>query len=276
MTSNPRKLDGLARPDDDKPPVLLVHGMWSTDETLHELRDAFAQEGYPVTALRLPYHCPKAEHTEVTRAKLARARLEDYVGCIVEAVQKQQSPPILVGHSMGALLAQLTAARVPCERLILLSSAAPAGINGWGLSVFRTLGANLLRFPMWERVTEIGLKNIRYGVANAQSPALQEEIFDSTTYESGMATFQISMGPILRSRSAAHVQVERIQCPVLIIGGTEDRITPIRIQRSIAKRFGDQATTVEIKGCCHWTIAGKHFPQIRSALFHWLEARAKA
>ena len=67
---------------------------------------------------------------------------------------------------MGGLLAQLTAARVPCQRLILLSSAAPAGINGMHLSVLRTLGSNLFLFPLWRKTTALKLANVQYGVTN--------------------------------------------------------------------------------------------------------------
>lgn len=253
-----------------QPDVVLVHGMWSLPETLRELHDAFVAMGYGVESLCLPHHYEKSAYDDDRKAQLASARLEDYVDHIVERIRQKSRPPILVGHSMGALLAQLAAARVPCERLVLLSSAAPAGINGLGLSVIRTLGRNLWQFPLWKAVTEVTEAQVRYGIANAQSPALQQHIARNCTYESGMATWQISMGLMLRSRSSAHVDFSRIQCPVLIIGGTADRITPISIQRQIANRFRGQAKLIEIADCCHWTIGGEFFPQIQSAIHEWL------
>ncbi|MEQ3724587.1 alpha/beta hydrolase [Alcanivorax sp.] len=258
--------------DNNKAPVLLVHGMWSDANTLQEVRDAFDDAGYSVESLTLPHHRSKQEHSSSSLAALASARLEDYVDAIVEAIQRQPRPPVLVGHSMGALLAQLAAAKVPCERLILLSSAAPAGINGLGVSVIRTLGRNMLRFPLWKTFTEVRLANVQYGVANSQTSEVQQDITDSCTYESGMATFQISVASLLGRRSAAHVEVSRIHCPVLIIGGTEDRITPLRVQRKIARRFGDQARLVEIQGCCHWSVGGRYFPQIRATMLDWVKA----
>jgi len=258
-----------------KPPVLLVHGMWSDENTLHEVHQAFSEQGYEVQSLRLPGHCPKQEHTPASKARLARTRLQDYVDHVVARVRAMPRAPILVGHSMGALLAQLTAARVPCERLILLSSAAPAGIFGLSWSAIRTLGRNMLRFPLWTSVTELKLANIQYGVANAQSLAVQQEILAGCTYESGMATFQITLGSFMPKRAFSRVDTDRIQCPVLIIGGTADRITPIAIQRRIAERFGERCQLVEIPGCCHWSVGGKYFPQVRTALLDWLEGESE-
>lgn len=256
----------------DKPKVLLIHGMWGTQDTLCEVKEAFASQGYSADSLCLPYHFPKHEHTEATLKQLAKTRLQDYVAYIVDQVNRLESRPILVGHSMGSLLAQLVAAQVPCERLVLLSSAPPAGINGLSYSAIRTLGRNLFRFPLWNRVTEVSLANIEYGIANAQSASVQRDIYQSCTYESGMATLQISVGAMLRNRSAAYVDTQRINCPVLIVGGTADRITPISIQRTIAKRFGKQATLVEIENCCHWTVGGAYFSQVRAEIFNWLES----
>lgn len=253
-----------------KPRVILVHGMWSSKNTLKEVEDAFISHGYSTEALNLPYHYSKTEHTADSKEKLSQTRLQDYENYVVEQVKKQSEPPILVGHSMGALLVQLVAAKVPCKGLILLSSAAPAGINGLSFSAIRTLGSNMLRFPLWKSITEIELKNIRYGLANSQSAELQQDIHENSTYESGMATLQISLGLMLRSRSVSYVNKEKIKCPVLVVGGTHDRITPITIQRKIAKRFGSKSQLVEIENCCHWTVGGKYFPQIKAEIFNWL------
>ena len=256
---------------DEKPTVILVPGMWSTEDTFKEVQEAFIDQGYATESLSLPYHYSKKDHTIESKKSLSQTRLQDYVAFIVEQVKRQETPPILVGHSMGGLLIQLVAAQVPCQSLILLSSAPPATVNGVSISAIRTFGMNLLRLPLWKSITEVKLKHVRYGLANSQNDTFQQEIYSNTTYESGMATFQIIMGHWLRKKSSSYVKVQNIHCPVLVIGGTEDRITPIKIQRSIAKNFGDRAQLLEVDGCCHWTIGGKYFPTVRAEIFNWLE-----
>lgn len=256
--------------DNTKPPVLLIHGMWSTGETLSEVRQAFEEQGYEVDAPWLPFHKNKSEYSDEDKARLARASLQDYVDFIVARVKALKVAPILVGHSMGGLLAQLVAARVRVAKLVLLSSAAPGGINSWSCSMVRTFGRNLFLFPLWRRVTEVREGNIRYGIANTQTPVVQKQIFDMATYESGMATFQIGVGGFLPN-GFSRVDAQAVRCPVLVIGGTADRITPIKIQRAIAKKYGGQAQLVELPGACHWTVGGSNFPLVRAAVFNWLE-----
>lgn len=112
-----------------KPSVVLIPGMWSTGETLSELRRAFEAQGYNVEPLCLPEHKKKAGYSKADKNRLAQTSLQQYVDFIVAKVRTYKVPPILVGHSMGGLLAQLVAARVPVNKLVLLSSAAPGGLT---------------------------------------------------------------------------------------------------------------------------------------------------
>ncbi|WP_319535021.1 alpha/beta hydrolase [uncultured Vibrio sp.] len=256
--------------ENDNPSVVLIPGMWSTGETLSELQRAFEAQGYKVESVCLPEHKKKAEYSKADKVRLAETCLQDYVDFIVARIKTYKAPPILVGHSMGGLLAQLVAARVPVNKLVLLSSAAPGGINGWSWSVIRTLGRNLFLFPLWKKVTELGLCHVRYGIANSQSASVQQQIMQDMTYESGMATFQIGVGGLLKS-GFSRVDAKQVQCPVLVIGGTADRITPIKVQRAIVKKYGEQATLVELPEVCHWTIGGSNLPQVTSVIFDWLD-----
>jgi pimeloyl-ACP methyl ester carboxylesterase len=257
-----------------KPPVVLIPGMWSTGETLLEVQQAFENQGYQVEALCLPNHMKMADYEQEDKNLLARTSLQDYLEFIVAKVKAYDVAPIVVGHSMGGLLAQLVASRVPVCQLVLLSSAAPGGINGWSWSVIRTFGLNLLIFPLWRKVTKVGESNVRYGIANSQSASVQKQILETMTYESGMATFQIGVGGLLKS-GFSRVDAKQVTCPVLVIGGTADRITPIKVQRAIAKKYGNLASLFELEDVCHWTIGGSNLPQVTSIIFNWLDDQIK-
>jgi len=123
----------MTQNETSRPPVMLIHGMWCTAGVMSELREALERAGYRVEAPSLPLHMDKAGYDGDLRARLARTSLQDYVTFLIDRINQLEAPPILVGHSMGGLLAQLLAVRVPCEKLVLLSSAAPGGINSWSL-----------------------------------------------------------------------------------------------------------------------------------------------
>ncbi|WP_269520374.1 alpha/beta hydrolase [Alteromonas sp. BMJM2] len=263
--------------------VVLIHGMWSTPETLSELKAMFTQKGYRVYTPRLSYHFPRVElNNKARREALAQASIADYVEDLLLFINTLEEPPILVGHSMGGLLAQLVAARTEVKKMVLISSASPAGINSWSWSVIRTFGHNLFKFPLWKRTTDLRLKNVKYGIANTQSPDIQRDILYKATLESGRASLEIGMW-FLFPRPPTRVNANDINCPILLVCGAQDRITPVSVQRKIAKKYSiqfaskgvsqkaEQVTLKVIDEACHWTIGGSHLPAVSNHIFRWLE-----
>jgi pimeloyl-ACP methyl ester carboxylesterase len=255
-------------------PVILLHGMWSTPKILNEMKASFEAKGHPVIAPRLPLHYPKNEMCEGKRKQLAQLGLNDYVDALKRDIasfmsEHSQHRPIIVGHSMGGLLAQLLAQEIQCSQLILISSAAPAGINASGWSVLKTFGHNLLKFPLWRSYTNLLLRNIQYGIANTQSADIHRQLTQDSTYESGRVTFQLALWFLFR-RPPSKVNYQAIDCPVLVIGGTKDKITPIKVQHKIARKYGTKASIQVIDGACHYTVGGSFFPAIDQTIFTWL------
>src|SRR6185436_6652605 len=106
-----------------KSPVVLIHGAFCGPWSLQGLQQKFERCGYSCTAPALRFH---------DRARpppaLATTGLADYAADLEDEVRALRSPPILVGHSMGGLMAQQVAARTKVAALILLAPSAP-----WGL-----------------------------------------------------------------------------------------------------------------------------------------------
>ena len=247
--------------------------MWSTPDSLIEIKQSFESEGYEVHTPRLPLHYPKSQMDAEKRSELAKLTIQDYLQSLGEFMETLDHKPILVGHSMGGLLAQLIAAKYPCEQLVLISSAAPAGINSWAWSVLRTFGHNVFKFPPWRTTTNLLLKNIQYGIANTQNSDVHRELTQKSTFESGLASMQISMWFLFR-KPPTKVEYGNIKCPVLLISGAQDKIVPVRIQHQIAKNYSGRVTVKLFPDACHWTVGGSHFPQIKQSLFTWLNEQS--
>ena len=260
-----------------KHPVFLIHGMWSTGETLKELEMAFQEAGYETHAPSLPHHVSLGHMTEERKTALANTGIQQYVSFLLTQVQTLKQPPIIIGHSMGGLLAQLLTQEMakrglPVHRVILLSSAGPAGINGWYWSVVRTFGHNLFKLGLWQRCTNLRKSSVAYGIANTLDDATHTEIYNKRTLESGLASWQIGMW-FLYKNAPTFVDENLVTCPMLILGGDEDRITPIQVQHALSNKY-TQAQLNAIEGACHWTVAGKHLTQVCSHMFNWLDDQA--
>jgi hypothetical protein len=135
----PRK-PGAAR---RRPPLLLVHGAghgaWCWENWLRTL-PRHGWEGY---ALSLRNH--PGSRTVEREDYLSRLRVDDYVDDVATVARHIGRPVVLVGHSMGGLIAQRYAARPPAKAgiarslfreaprpvaaLVLLASAGPGALG---------------------------------------------------------------------------------------------------------------------------------------------------
>jgi len=95
----------------EKPPILFLHGAFAGPEVWTQfIAPWFAARGHAVSVPRLP-------------GALPGARLRDYVRQAHAAADALGAPPVVVGHSLGGLVAQHLAAQ--CRVAGWRSSARP-------------------------------------------------------------------------------------------------------------------------------------------------------
>lgn len=110
----------------DKPPILFLHGAFAGPEIWARfVAPWFAGRGHRVAVPRLsgPPGGPPA-------------RLRDYVARAAAAAEALHAPPVVIGHSLGGLVAQHLATRRAVAGVVLVGSPGPAGLGPslWQLS----------------------------------------------------------------------------------------------------------------------------------------------
>ena len=70
------------------------------------------------------------------------------------------------------------------------------------------------------------------------------EVYEKCVYESGRATFEIGFW-LFDPRAASRVDASRVNCPVLVVAGAEDRITPAAVVRKVARKYRAVSTYKE-------------------------------
>lgn len=246
--------------------VVFIHGMWSRPWVWEQWIERFQQAGYQCTAVTLPGH-----GVDDPDAALEGLGLEDYVRAVTACVAKLNRP-ILVGHSLGALISQLVAARTPVKAAVLINSAAPAPVFPLRPVMLPGMVRHFMRWGLWRKSFRLSRWEADYLLLNRLEPAQRADYADRLTAESGRVAYQIAFGP-LNWIGSNRVALDNIRCPLLALSGVQDRIVPIGVSRSMAQFYGSRLEYWEYPEHAHWMMAEPGYQKRISEVLTWLELK---
>jgi pimeloyl-ACP methyl ester carboxylesterase len=246
--------------------VVLIHGSFGRGEQLAAARAAFEERGYTAHTPTLRYHeLPRQEGA----MKVASLSLRDYADDVVALVNSLDSPPLLIGHSMGGLVAQLVAARTRHAGLVAACPAPAAGILTATRTSFRMTLPHLLQPRPWAKPwLPPTFQQSRRWIANTQTEDRAREIYAGFVCESGRYIWELFLA-IPRLSKATVVDFAAVTTPVLVIGAEYDRIVSAGVVRRTAARY-QRGTSVEIPGSDHMVFSGAALPVTMSYIDEWM------
>ena len=246
--------------------VVLIHGSWSRGEQLAAARAAFEGRGYTAHTPTLRYHELPSHEGAI---KVASLSLRDYTDDLVAFVNSLDSPPLLVGHSMGGLLAQLVAARTHPAGLVAACPGPAAGILGATRTTFRMSLPHLLRARSWAKPWHPPtFEQFHRWIANTQTEDIARAIYDGLVCESGRYLWELLLS-VPKLSKATVVDFGAVTTHVLVIGAECDRIVSAGIVRRTAARY-QHGASVEIPRCDHMVFSGAALPVTMSYIDDWM------
>jgi pimeloyl-ACP methyl ester carboxylesterase len=247
------------------PPVFMIHGAFCGPWALQGLKEKFEAAGYAVTAPALRFHDGGRPP-----AALATTGLADYAADLEQEVRALGAPPILVGHSMGGLLAQMLASRLEVCALILLAPSAPWGVPPTTLFEIGAAHAMHLHPGYWNQILEPS-RDVALAHSLDKLPRhMRDDVFGRFVPESGRATFEI-MNWGIDFHQASAVDTDAVTAPLLLLTGSEDRINPPSTVAQIAALYKGRATCEVLEGMGHWLIGEPGWERLAARALAWLE-----
>ena len=247
--------------------IVMIHGMWGSGWYWENFKGFFESKGYRCVIPTLRFH--DMDPNAVPDPRLGTTSLLDYAEDLEKLIRELQVRPILMGHSMGGLLAQILGSRGLAKALVLLTPASPRGIIALKPSVIKSFWSGLTTWGFWRKPFRQTFAEAAYSMLNLMPFESQKSIYDQFVYESGRAASEIGFW-IFDSKKAARVDESKVTCPVLIIAGEKDRIVPVSITRKIAEKYKRVSTYKEFPDHSHWVVGEPGWQEIAEYIKEWL------
>ncbi len=251
--------------------VVMIHGMWGGPWCWDGYRAMLEADGWSCLVSPLPCHDNDA--CAAPDPLLGRLSLLDYADALAARITAVGERPIVIGHSMGGLLAQMLAAQGLVRAAVLLAPAAPAGVWAIGPTVVRSFWSILTTWAFWRKPVLQTFDAASYSLLHRLPPEERREVYGRFGPESGRVVFEIGLW-LVDARHAARVDAAKVDCPMLVVGGREDRMTPPWALRRVARRYG--ATYSEYEHHAHWLIGEPGWQDIAAEVLAWMNAQVPA
>jgi non-heme chloroperoxidase len=245
--------------------IVMVHGANCGGWCFDEFRKVFEADGFTCHAPDLIGHGARKEEG---KASLAKFGMADYRAQMMDFVEALPEKPILLGHSMGAVIAQQLAADDLAERLILVSPGPRAGIVPQ-TDGEKQLCQDLMSIgPFWKRALDPNFDLACHYTLNLLRKDEQRRVFDKFGPESGRALFELFFWMFDRT-AATIVDTDAVRCPVLCLSGAQDNIVSLETAKATASAY-PQSQVWTLDDHAHLLLVEPGAEKIASRIVGWL------
>ena len=217
-------------------PLVFLHGVGGGHHAWEMQLPYFAGLGYASHAWDQPGygHSPMVEPYDLEHVSASLARLVDSVA--------EGEPVVLVGHSMGGMIAQETYARHPkLVKALALCFTSPAFAGGSSEFTKQFIAARIGPLDEGKTMAEIAAKLIPTMGSNSK---LAEKIMAGVPPDTYRKAVQL-LTTFDRRRELADIKV-----PTLLVAGSEDKTAPPAVMEKMAGKIPG-AEYVLLQGCGH-------------------------
>lgn len=245
--------------------IVMLHGANEGGWCFDKFKAVFQGLGWTCHAPDLIGHGTKAADAAKTLVGIGMADYRADLEIFLKTVPPQ---PVLLGHSMGGVLAQQLATSGLARALILVAPAPRSGILP-PTDGEKKLGQDLMGLgAFWKTVINPDFDLARIYTLNRVPEADQRAMFDKFGPESGRAIFELFFWMFDRT-GATMVDTGAVSCPVLCLVGADDKIVSPQTARATASAYRD-ATFWELKGHGHMLVLEPGADDIARRIADWI------
>jgi pimeloyl-ACP methyl ester carboxylesterase len=237
-------------------PLLMLHGVLFDHQDFASYCRYFSSRGYDC------YAFARRGRAGLPPANAEGVRLRDYLDDTRRVVDAVGGRPAVVGHSLGALLAQKLAEEDRCRAVVLIAPAPPRGVAvrppasalPFYLGAVPAIVSGRPHLPQQDVVARVAFRTM--------SEERRQRLYARMVPESGLVLREVAVGvPVDRAK---------VRCPVLSVGGGADGVYPPRVVQAVARHYGGSCRLYPDND--HWIMDEPGWERPAGDIADWLDA----
>ncbi|MGW1599226.1 alpha/beta hydrolase [Streptomyces sp. NPDC002343] len=220
-------------------PVVFIHGVWLHALCWESWAARFTSRGFLALAPGWPGEARTTPDARTSPEPLGRVGLDALTDHYAAIVRSFDVAPVIVGHSVGGLIAQhLITADVGRAAVAI----APAPINGIPLP------ASPGRCEPADELVTLSPEQFHHAFANTLGAQESDRLYDRYVVPAPRRLLaDLGCAGASRSPRAVADVANAGRGPLLLISGQEDRLVPDETSRAVYKQYGDTTAVTDLK-----------------------------
>jgi pimeloyl-ACP methyl ester carboxylesterase len=256
--------------------ILFIHGGWVTPACWDPFVSFFEARGFRCLAPAWPGKDRPIDAIRADPSPLAGLGSQQIIDHYARIARRLDEPLILIGHSFGALFAQVLLDRGVGSAAIAIDSAPPKGVLAFYPTSLVSVGRVLLIPFGWRKVVRWTFTEFRYAFVHTMSREQAQATWDAQIIPDSGRPFFESAFSMFDRRSPVRVDYSNPQRgPLLFIAGMADRAMPIAIVRRQVRAHRASPARTDFRafaGRTHWLIAQDGWDEVAQGCLDWIES----
>lgn len=218
--------------------VIIVHGLGEHFRRHRRLIKRLKKEGYKIHTFDWPGHGKSS-------GKRGHARIDNTLKIIDEQIKDIDGKPFLFGHSLGGLTV-LRYSEENSNKIKSVISSSPPLERSDEVSFFNVKMVSLLSyfFPKKTMSNSFKVEDVTRSKEGRKNYMEDKMVHDKASLR--------LLSDLFKNMKIAHQRKEKLNCPVLLLGGTEDKICPVEgAEKFVEDLQVKEKDLIKYKGAYH-------------------------
>ncbi len=251
--------------------ILFIHGMFTTPRFWQPWVHFFSLRGYHCLAPSWPFHDGEpAQLRERGVPGLGDLRLDAVIETFADyATRLGPERPVIIGHSLGGLIAQVLISRGLGRAAVCISSMAPNRMLSLDWHILRA-GAAMVNPLAGDPVYLPSPAFFREAFANRLTDAEADALYREHVVPESRNILRDALG------RSGQLDLTRPHAPMLFVGGTRDHVVPEKLNKRLVDAYSDPESVTdfhEFDGRGHLICHEPGWQTVAAFVESWLTAR---